>query len=515
MLGDGQRREDALATGHLDDADRGAGGRVGVRDVATVEVDGAADRVDQTADGLEQGRLARAVGAEQGDDLALSDLHVDAEQHLHAVVGHVDATAGQQCRAVPGRSLPAQPGGESEGVQRVLGVGADVLGDAAEQQPADDPVRSGRGESGTGADLVRDPADRDDQIKDPHAGKQSQRAGREGQCAHSRRRDHRLHRVVGSVEDAGREAGEGAEQHGQPQHRRGGRQEQPDADRDRGPAGPAHRLALVLGNPPRGQVAAQCNTDEPGDGKQAGNGAAAEVPDAVGLLEVQRRQEADRDEAGADERDREVLTAQAGNGQDDACGLAERRRLLLLRLLRGVGVVGAAAHRVLQLQRHQRETNHREEEHEERCPPAEDESDESRDERADDAAELLGVAVERDDTGPYVRLVVVGQQRHLDRVVDQPSDAVAESDQDEDRQGHGRTGQGGEDSSQDPADDHHERSRQPVTVVADRNCKRQHDRQVADHQQAEAAGAEVVRLLDIRRQHGECCRVELVEEEQR
>ena len=45
------------------------------------------------ADGLEQRRLAGAVGAEQGDDLALPHLEVDAEEHLHLVVGDVDAAA--------------------------------------------------------------------------------------------------------------------------------------------------------------------------------------------------------------------------------------------------------------------------------------------------------------------------------------------------------------------------------------------------------------------------------------
>ena len=38
---------------------------------------------DEARDRLEQRRLAGAVGAEQGDDLALVDLEVDAEEHLH------------------------------------------------------------------------------------------------------------------------------------------------------------------------------------------------------------------------------------------------------------------------------------------------------------------------------------------------------------------------------------------------------------------------------------------------
>ena len=43
------------------------------------------------ADRLEQRRLAGPVGAEQGDDLALVDLEVDVEQHLHVAVAHVQA----------------------------------------------------------------------------------------------------------------------------------------------------------------------------------------------------------------------------------------------------------------------------------------------------------------------------------------------------------------------------------------------------------------------------------------
>ena len=39
---------------------------------------------------LQQRRLAGAVGAEQGDDLALGQLEVDAEEHLHRPVAHVE-----------------------------------------------------------------------------------------------------------------------------------------------------------------------------------------------------------------------------------------------------------------------------------------------------------------------------------------------------------------------------------------------------------------------------------------
>ena len=46
VLGDGERREHRLAAGHLDDAEPRGLLRVGVGDVAAVEEDGAADRVD-------------------------------------------------------------------------------------------------------------------------------------------------------------------------------------------------------------------------------------------------------------------------------------------------------------------------------------------------------------------------------------------------------------------------------------------------------------------------------------
>jgi hypothetical protein len=95
-LADGERREHRLPAGDLDDPELRRGDRVGVRDVTAVEDDRAGARVDQPGDGLEQGRLAGAVGPEQGDDLALLDFEVDTEQHLHLVVGHIDPAADEE-----------------------------------------------------------------------------------------------------------------------------------------------------------------------------------------------------------------------------------------------------------------------------------------------------------------------------------------------------------------------------------------------------------------------------------
>ena len=44
----------------------------------------------QTADGQQGGAFARAVGPEDGDDLALLHAQIDAVQHFHAAVAHPD-----------------------------------------------------------------------------------------------------------------------------------------------------------------------------------------------------------------------------------------------------------------------------------------------------------------------------------------------------------------------------------------------------------------------------------------
>src|SRR5437763_41945 len=64
--------------------------------------------VDEARYGLEQRGLAGAVGAEQGDDLPLLNVQVDAEQHLHLVVGDVDTATREEGLAVdrPTNAVP-------------------------------------------------------------------------------------------------------------------------------------------------------------------------------------------------------------------------------------------------------------------------------------------------------------------------------------------------------------------------------------------------------------------------
>ena len=86
-----QGAEDAPPLGHLGDAEPHQLVRLDGVDRLPLEVDLAAAGAQQAADGLEGGRLAGAVGAQDGDDLALADLEVDAVQRLHVAVGDAQA----------------------------------------------------------------------------------------------------------------------------------------------------------------------------------------------------------------------------------------------------------------------------------------------------------------------------------------------------------------------------------------------------------------------------------------
>ena len=66
----------------------------------------------QAGDRLEHGRLAGAVGAEQGQQLVALDADVDAEQHLQRAVRRLDALAGEQvgAQALAAHAADHQPG---------------------------------------------------------------------------------------------------------------------------------------------------------------------------------------------------------------------------------------------------------------------------------------------------------------------------------------------------------------------------------------------------------------------
>src|SRR3990170_4320945 len=87
---DRQPREDPAALGRVADpvAHQLVGG--GMRDVAPTKVDRPRPRVEQAADRLEGRRLAGAIRADQGDDLALANLEGDALEGVDLAVVGVD-----------------------------------------------------------------------------------------------------------------------------------------------------------------------------------------------------------------------------------------------------------------------------------------------------------------------------------------------------------------------------------------------------------------------------------------
>ena len=95
VLVDAEAREDGLRRHHRE-AVGGLALRGGSGDVLAVEHDAAAGGRHSAGDPLEQGGLARAVGAEQGDDLTLADLELRPEQDLESAVLHLHLSAAQQ-----------------------------------------------------------------------------------------------------------------------------------------------------------------------------------------------------------------------------------------------------------------------------------------------------------------------------------------------------------------------------------------------------------------------------------
>ena len=96
MFADRERGEHTVPAGEQHHAASGDFVRWRVGHVAAVEHHRAVRRLDESADRLQQRRLAGAVRPEQRDDLTFVDFEVDVEQHLHAVVVHVDVAHEQQ-----------------------------------------------------------------------------------------------------------------------------------------------------------------------------------------------------------------------------------------------------------------------------------------------------------------------------------------------------------------------------------------------------------------------------------
>ncbi len=157
VLLDRQAGEDAAASGGLHDAAGCCPLRGLTGDGRAVEPHVAAVGLDQAVDGVERRGLAGTVGPEQSDDLALADLQVHAEEHLHAVVGDSEVLGlEQQHAAVSARA------GAGVDVLRVAAsdVGVDVAGD---REDVEGPPQQHRGRDRKGpaeAGALRDQRDR-------------------------------------------------------------------------------------------------------------------------------------------------------------------------------------------------------------------------------------------------------------------------------------------------------------------------------------------------------------------
>ena len=89
--------EDAAPLGHERDAVPRHPPRGPAGDVPAVRDDATRDGTEDTGDGLQQGRLARAVGPDDTDDLSRPDVQRDVVQDGDGAVG--DAEPGDRERA--------------------------------------------------------------------------------------------------------------------------------------------------------------------------------------------------------------------------------------------------------------------------------------------------------------------------------------------------------------------------------------------------------------------------------
>ena len=96
VVGDRELREDAMALDHVHEPGPGRLARRGAGHVAPIEAHAAGCRGKQSRDRAQQGRLAGAIGAEQGDDFARIHVQVDAVQHVNLAVAGLERGDGEQ-----------------------------------------------------------------------------------------------------------------------------------------------------------------------------------------------------------------------------------------------------------------------------------------------------------------------------------------------------------------------------------------------------------------------------------
>ena len=194
---DGQAGEHAAPAGYLRDAQRGDRVRIAPGDVVAVEEDAAALRRHETRDRLQHRGLPGAVGAEEGDDLALG--HVEVRPRRAPASGRTRRRGRGHAAAAPDQRRPRRPPSRRQRATptRLSVSSATNLAAVAEDEATDHPVGPEGEHTPPDALVVRQRAHTGAVEQDGHAEDEEQRAETERQRAGPRRRHHRLDRVEG------------------------------------------------------------------------------------------------------------------------------------------------------------------------------------------------------------------------------------------------------------------------------------------------------------------------------
>lgn len=119
---DGEVGVESVGLGHVGDV------AACQRGSTAQHLDPASDDRDQAEDCLDEGRLARPVGADQRDGLARVDDAVDLLQHRHVAVRDAGVLHSQRDVPLPGRAFPGSGGFGQDG------FGRGVRGNAARRR---------------------------------------------------------------------------------------------------------------------------------------------------------------------------------------------------------------------------------------------------------------------------------------------------------------------------------------------------------------------------------------------
>ena len=202
--------------GHLGDAERRDLVRRRVGDVAAVQDHRTEVGLGDARDRAQQGRLARAVGPQQREDLALGHLQVDVEQHLHRPVADLQVLDDQQLRAAVVPVDECLRAGQRR-TPCVVDVALDHRAARRDDQATDGQDRHHHQHAEADAEAVRHPAD---QRQHHQAGDRPPRSDREADRARPGRDRQRQRREEPGQQDREHGRERDVRDHGEPQGRR-------------------------------------------------------------------------------------------------------------------------------------------------------------------------------------------------------------------------------------------------------------------------------------------------------